>query len=504
MSHQKNHSTIPINNLVAPSLFHLFSALLILTLLAFLPLLSPSVQAANISATESIDFDLDPVLSIASSSSNIFLGTAPGVFAKNSADLTVHTNNPYGYTLTMQVGGSDNQLHHSGGASNTINSLSGTVTEADFISNGSYDNKWGWTIDPLAIFGTSASYSAFPAAANSLTLKTASTSGVDVTKFTVGVKPANNLIAGVYTNSLIFSAATIDTDPATSFAQAFAAAGKTKVTVGSGQYYKMQDMDSGICSAVTIGNTTTQTEPLVDTRNNKIYNVAKLKSNPEGTEGNCWMVENLRLGSAAQTTPLTPADSNVASNFTLPVMSITQPWTSTYTTPMLYPSDDQNTDPTKGALGYYGYYYNFYAATAGTLTNTLANTTSDLCPKGWSLPPNYYDYAPSGSAAVSSGYKKSFSALLYAYGVITNVADSSTYNLNGFATISAPPLQFVLNGRHDSSNSNVINRGINGYYWTSYSQTSDNASNLNFSSSNISPRGSGNKANGFSIRCVAK
>lgn len=52
---------------------------------------------------------------------------------------------------------------------------------------------------------------------------------------------------------------------------------------------------------------------LTDTRgDNQTYQVAKLADN------NCWMLNNLKLGSTSGSMLLTPGDTNIASNFTLP------------------------------------------------------------------------------------------------------------------------------------------------------------------------------------------
>ena len=86
----------------------------------------------------------------------------------------------------------------------------------------------------------------------------------------------------------------------TTFDQAYAAASKTKATVGSNSYYKMQDMTASICSAVS----PMQSTILFDYRKNvpgadgtstsgqvngTPYHIAKLP------DGRCWMLDNLYL-----------------------------------------------------------------------------------------------------------------------------------------------------------------------------------------------------------------
>ena len=83
-----------------------------------------------------------------------------------------------------------------------------------------------------------------------------------------------------------------DASQLTTIEKAFDIAGKDKVQVTdpitgeTGDYYKMQDMSSRICSLTTVYETE---EKLVDIRDNKLYYVSKLK------DGHCWMTQNLDL-----------------------------------------------------------------------------------------------------------------------------------------------------------------------------------------------------------------
>ena len=154
----------------------------------------------------------------------------------------------------------------------------------------------------------------------------------------------------------------------------------------------MQEMTGTICDNVGIGSSA----QLVDIRENvhKDYLVVRLN------DGNCWMTESLRLN-ASTGIVLTPDDSDVSSSFTL--QNTDAQWCA------------DNTDECINAVhvfdGIYGaldkrkgYMYNWYAATAGTGTRSMASgadATSSICPKGWRLPRNseyvglreYYDTA---------------------------------------------------------------------------------------------------------------
>ncbi len=121
------------------------------------------------------------------------------------------------------------------------------------------------------------------------------------------------------------------------------------------------------------------------------YRIAKLADN------NCWMLDNLKLGSTTAPITLTPADSNVASNFTLPQLNDgtrSIDWSNDpgndYDTPYAYggPTTPLDADPT------YGYLYNFSAATAGETRTSHDENAGDapnsICAAGWRLPRSGY------------------------------------------------------------------------------------------------------------------
>lgn len=126
----------------------------------------------------------------------------------------------------------------------------------------------------------------------------------------------------------------------------------------------------------------------VTTADHKTYQVAKL------ADGNCWMLNNLKLGSTTAPLTLTPADSNVAANFTLPQLNngtrtpdySTNPGND-YDTPYAY--GPVTGDTGSGATNY-GYLYNWSAATAGETRTTMPGGSGDaqysICPANWRLP----------------------------------------------------------------------------------------------------------------------
>ncbi|MGO2140773.1 MAG: prepilin-type N-terminal cleavage/methylation domain-containing protein [Leucobacter sp.] len=143
----------------------------------------------------------------------------------------------------------------------------------------------------------------------------------------------------------------------------------------------MQTFTGSHCSALATftGSNTSAVVSLTDSRGGttRTYEVAKL------ADGNCWMLNNLKLGSTTSTTTLTPADSNVASNFTLP--QLTTSGATEYDLPRAYGSIPGDTG--SGTTNY-GYFYNFSAATAGETRTTLTtgNAPYSICPANWRLP----------------------------------------------------------------------------------------------------------------------
>ena len=125
----------------------------------------------------------------------------------------------------------------------------------------------------------------------------------------------------------------------------------------------MQDLTAAQCSGSSNGATAT----LRDRRDNNTYTIAKIN-------GYCWMTQNLRLAGG---TTLTPATSNVASNYTVPTTDLTAG--DSYTQGRIHDSGSDT----------YGYWYNFCAASAGTVcSESQINSTNDICPAGWRLPTN--------------------------------------------------------------------------------------------------------------------
>lgn len=145
----------------------------------------------------------------------------------------------------------------------------------------------------------------------------------------------------------------------------------------------MQNFTLADCqSQASSGNVT-----VVDSRDNNSYTVRYIN-------GACWMTQNLRL-SGGRT--LTSTDSNVTRSWSFPSTSLSSG--NSYTE--AYSTISSNAS--------YGGYYNFCAASAGTVCSQAEmDATQDICPKNWRLP-TY------GEQSGITSYISAFSPVLSGY-----------------------------------------------------------------------------------------
>ena len=160
----------------------------------------------------------------------------------------------------------------------------------------------------------------------------------------------------------------------------------------------MQDLTAAQCSGSSDGATAT----LRDRRDNNTYTIAKIY-------GNCWMTQNLRIAGG---TTLTSTYSNVSSSYTIPTTDLTT-GDNSYTQGEIHNSGNTTN----------GYWYNYCAASAGTVcSQTKQDASYDICPKGWRLPTNSEFGTITGSSYISAfspvtgGYYSSGSLLNTSYG----------------------------------------------------------------------------------------
>lgn|GEM_PF-2513350 len=308
----------------------------------------------------------------------------------------------------------------------------------------------------------------------------------------------------------------------------------------------MQKMTYAVCNSVTTPDafqsdgTTINTEvpeiTLTDNRDNKEYIVRKL------ADGSCWMTENLRLNLANfgdGTFAASDDDGNLVQLTSSNTDLVVDTWdesgneyitdgTKTYAeTNSVYTSKDTSKDmyatqtsesasswtdwdgdgtkenddgnklnvPHSYTNGdetttynddtqYYGNYYNWYAATAGTGTHEMTSSdddaTSSICPLGWELP--------------RQEDNRSFDNLIATYDIESSEA--------GIQTLKSKPISLISSGAYIPSGY-IDGQDAFGGFWESKADDSDTAPALAFFWGTIAPQVGGKKGAGYSVRCVS-
>ena len=415
---------------------------------AILSLFAPIIVSNASDSVTQFSLEVKPVLALAAPPELDFGNITPtnaGTFTSKSVDALVATNAIKGYELYFSSKDeATDMLNTNTAISDKItSSFTGTVTNTTMGKN-----NWGYSLN-------NTDFTAIPKKSGHKQLRNLTTKPTtDELKTTVhfGTKISTNLVAGNYEKSVLFTAV------------AHANPAKTLHSIS-----KMQQMTPEICAATTTPNRAATaldtdgshhedpnyapTKTLIDTRDNNTYTVSKL------ADGKCWMTQNLRIINKT----LTPADSDVTSNYTIPTSSI---------------NGFSSSDTSNAYIDSDGGFYTWYTATAGTGTTALTvngqNTTASICPKGWRLP--------------TSGDNGEFKIL------DSNYSSSSALRSN--------PVNLTLSGVvHNSSRGG---QGIGGFHWSSTVYSDYDAYYLGLNTSNVSPASYNGKNRGFSVRCIAR
>lgn len=225
---------------------------------------------------------------------------------------------------------------------------------------------------------------------------------------------------------------------------------------------------------VTLSDCSSSVKIAYDIRDEEPYYIQRL------ADGRCWMVDNLRITGSHLDVPLTTENTNMSPDvdFVLPESGVI---TNTYGTPML---NDTNKDEKPLSYGNggdtVGVYYNYCAATAGTVCakETPDAAEYDICPAGWRL--------PTGGNGT---------------GELVNLYSS----YNNSATALRPGFSVVFGGWYEAATGKVKDYDNLTYIWSS---TPSNTFNKSFAL--MSNRSSVNasfgalETNGLSMRCILK
>ena len=405
------------------------------------------------------DNNSENTLSITASSTSkidITLEDNP-VFAYFKDTITVASSTEAGYTLTANIVGNAKDLINTTNEAASEAKISGLdSTSAQPLAN----NTWGLALteptskDDAVFYGV-------PTDGNTpftIVNKDTATPENDTTDIYYGAYVTPDLPTGTYSGITIEYMATANVLPTNT----------------------MQGFDSQACAALATDETIT----LTDIRDNKEYTVAKLR------DGNCWMTQNLALGSSTAIT-LTPANTNITSNFTLPASISDGNWTGIHETPEIF--DYAGTHPSEQASNKYGNLYNWIAATAGSGASATASGDAEysICPKNWRLP----------SVGTASTTDNEF------YIMLNNYITDGTWSRFGWFDVPTSdfvnaPVSLVFSGTYTEDN--LFDQGLAGYWWSSTSIITTYAYSLEaFDTGFIGPHSNTHgKGNGLAIRCL--
>lgn len=270
---------------------------------------------------------------------------------------------------------------------------------------------------------------------------------------------------------------------------------------------------------------------LTDARDDYTYAIAKL------ADGNCWMIENLRLNNTAShnsdgALAQGYGASNTYGNFSGLANAESSGFTNSNAVNSLYYMGTQSgtasidigtsngpgyrmprynnynirtrsSDPisnifpnnTNAGMFSYGNYYTWHAAIADTTYYSSGDHgTTSLCPTNWRLPIGNQSTADSsfGALSVALGGPEGGGA----------ANDSSTPTGTMLSkTFRSYPNNFIYSGSYYQTTTS--NRGSSGSYWSSTSNDGINSYSLYMNNSRVSP-GTGRNVNtsGLSIRCT--
>ena len=366
-----------------------------------------------------------------SGSASLTPTSTSGASALISVKATVGVENSSGYVVYL---GSTSSALTGKTTSQTIPSLSSSTTYSNLPVN-----TWGYNATETTTAPTNPTLSAMPANTRGITIGSNSSTNIKSDSKTFQLSFAANIgpdkPADTYENQVTLS---VISSP-------------LEITETWDTISTMQEMTTEICAKAA----SSASKQLTDTRDGSTYQITKLK------DSKCWMTQNIRIIGKT----ITPTDSDVSSNYTIPASSISG--FSNNTAQNVYYSNNQT----------YGAYYSWCAATAGTCGSAGASgdAPSSICPKGWRLP----------TGNTSGDYYKL---------------------LNGFTTSNVKEAPYNFPAAGAIANNASTNVGSWGYYWASTSRSSANAWAMYFNGGTLEPGTSTGSAkySGYSVRCIAR
>jgi len=418
---------------------------------------------------------------------NISASTPSAEISTNDAGNGNHIQVVCGYdtwSLTEEI--------NSGSTTNLVGITNSTIGFTPWTSGSTvstFTNKtWGMKyteVTPQAGNAvTATSYHAVPAYGSPLTIASGiATSGYKIQQ-TFGAKTDGSVRADTYRTTVLYTLTGINIPSPFSCAPNGYYNGSTWTQyngVDHGHIGIMQNVTSANTADWNIGDYATVT----DIRNDQDYVICKL------ADENIWMLNNLKLGSTTEDTLLTPADTNITSNWNLPQL-VTSGFAGN-DVPKAYGPIPGSTDNIADET-FYGFLYNWCAATAGGTASGGSNTctaysvmpddaTGDICPANWRLPTG----GPTGEFA-------------WLYAKMDNPSATSpstdTVYIYGLNWRFTGPWRGVGAGRHNGSS--FYMQGGSSTWWSSSHYPGYSTSVYVFLD------GYYHRGFGFSVRCLVK
>ena len=387
-------------------------------------LFAPAAAQPEASATENNSgvstYAVTPTVGISLPTSIDFadvLPTPSGATTTATADLTITTSDSAGYSLYLYSSDGDNSLRPKISSLANISKINATAGDVGLTLSSLKPNTWGYNLGTEAPTDTT-TYSAVPTD-NSTPIQTKDTSDTnsanDTYTLSFGAKVDSTIASGAYSNALTVA-----------------------VVAEPRAIVYIQDLTLSDCQSRASDADFTVT----DRRDDSDYTVRYIN-------GACWMNQNLQLSSGRT---LTSADSNVTRDYTLPTTQLAGN-SSSYTEPQTTISSNTS----------YGGYYNYCAASAGTVcsSSSAQDATQDICPKGWRLPTG-------------------------------NEQNSITSHVSAFSP--------VYSGYYNGGP--LFDTGTFGYWWSATADSSANQYYLRYSAGSLHISIEFYKYYGFSVRCV--
>ena len=377
-----------------------------------------STSALTYSQDIGVSFTFNPTIRLTLSSANLSIfDLAPGHTSdSNIINVNVITNTANGYTLNASVGNSSTyntrNLALVGGVGNeglaSVDYGTSYSTLSDVATAAGSSSAWAYAyLDEYNNNTTWSSYSGLPLYSDTTNIATLRTTTTPVTsstgdniKFKIGAYATSGQNSGTYNNVINFILVAAPTP--TTLYDAFADAGKTK----QNGYYKMQDMNSTICSNTEVTGEGSQVQ-LIDVRDNNVYWVTKLD------DGHCWMTQNLDLNIDANAT-YSSLDTDLTDHSLTGAYSIINGYSYDSTNNIIYWTPERSTiDARNGTI-------------AGWNNTNAYHHPYSMDPGDWYQNGTYF---PSGNCFVDSSI--SYCDYITGSGVYANYFSKTPYSSNG-------------------------------------------------------------------------